>query len=188
INSLYPRIRRSAIRTPTVGSTGPRKSAGDEVAVVGFKDVQAGIEEIAFRHDDHVEAGGDFVTTKNLSNQSFSSISLDGAAKLARGGNAQSANAELIGQQEDRCVAAMDFDAAIVHPLKFRAASDPFGWSKLQLLAADREPLATLGAAAFQHQAAVLRAHSDQKTMRPLAVARIGLERANSLGHDIPSL
>src|SRR5262249_49691962 len=115
INSLYPRIRRSAIRTPTVGSTGPRKSAGDEVAVVGFKDVQAGIEEIAFRHDDHVEAGGDFVTTKNLSNQSFSSISLDGAAKLARGGNAQSANAELIGQQEDRCVAAMDFDAAIVH-------------------------------------------------------------------------
>src|SRR5262249_15914593 len=81
-----------------------------------------------------------------------------------------------------------DFDAAIVHPLKFRAASDPFGWSKLQLLAADREPLATLGAAAFQHQAAVLRAHSDQKTMRPLAVARIGLERPNSLGHDIPSI
>ena len=55
------------------------------------------------------------------------------------------------------------------------------------LLAADREALSPLRAAALQHQAAILRAHAHQKSVRLLAVARVGLKRPNALGHDIPS-
>lgn len=73
-----------------------RQAAGDKVSVIGFKRVQAGIEQIALRHDDHVEAGREFVTTKNLSNQAFSSISPDGATELAGGRDAEPANAELV--------------------------------------------------------------------------------------------
>jgi len=186
-SSLYAASSHSAARTPTVGSARSRQSAGDEVSIVGFKGVQAGVEEIALRHDDDVEAMGDFITTKNLSNQSLSSISPNRAAELAGGGDAETADPEIVGQQEHGCKAAIHFDAAIVDPLKFCAAADPLGWSELQLFAADREPLAPLCAAAFQHQTAVFRAHSDEKSMRPLPAARIRLKRAHSLGHEIPS-
>jgi hypothetical protein len=67
------------------------------VSVIGFKGVQAGIEEIALRHDDDVEARRDFVTTENLSNQSLSSISPNGASELARGGDPEAPDAELVG-------------------------------------------------------------------------------------------
>ncbi len=35
-----------------------------ELAVFGFKDGQAGVEQIAPRDDDHVEAGREFVPTE----------------------------------------------------------------------------------------------------------------------------
>jgi len=174
------------MRTAPPGSTA-RQAAGDKVSVIGFKGVQAGIEQIALRHDDHVEAGRDFVTTKNLSNQSFSSVSPDGATELAGGRDAEPAHAELVREQKHRCVAAVDFDTAVVHLLELCAAADPLGWSKLQLFAADGQALAPLRTAAFQHQPPVFRAHADQKPVRPLAAARIRLKRADSLSHDIPS-
>src|SRR6266852_2509827 len=49
------------------------------------------------------------------------------------------------------------------------------------LFAADRQPLAPLGAAPLQHQTAVLRAHADQKPVRAFAPAGVGLERTLSL-------
>jgi hypothetical protein len=188
IRSLYPRSSHRAVRTPVRDSAAARKSAGNEVSVIGFKGVQAGIDEIAFRHDDDVEAWRDFVTTKNLSNQSLGSVSPDGAAEFARGGDSKTPNPALVGQQEHRRVAAVDLDAAVVDLLKLGAPSNPLGWSELQLFAADGKTLAALRAAPFEHQAAVFRAHPNEKTMRPLAVARIWLKCANSLGHDIPSL
>ena len=157
------------------------------MSIIGFKGVQAGIEKIAFRHDDDVEAWSDFITTKDFSNQSLSSISLNGPAELARGGDPETADAELIGQQEHGGVSTVSLDAAVVHLLKFCAAPDPLGWSELQLLAADGEPLAAFRTTPFEHQTAVFRAHSDQKPVRPLPVTRIRLKRAHSLGHDIPS-
>jgi len=81
----------------------------------------------------------------------------------------------------------MYFDAAVVDSLELRTASNPLGWSKLQLLAADREPLATLRAAAFEYETTIFGAHPDEKPMRPLPAARVRLKRAHSLGHDIPS-
>jgi hypothetical protein len=186
IRILYPRNNHSATRTANGGSTA-RQAAGDKVSVIGFKRVQAGVEQIALRDDDHVEPWRDFVTTKNLSNQSFSSISPDGVAKLAGRGDAEPADAELVGEQKHRGVAAMDLDAAAVHLLKLCTAADPLGWSELQLFAADGQTLAALRTAPFQNQTPVFGAHADQKAVRPLAVARIRLKRANSLSHDIPS-
>jgi hypothetical protein len=157
------------------------------VSVIGFKRVQAGVEQIALRDDNDVEPWRDFVTTKNLSNQSFSSISSDGATELAGRRDAEPADAELVGEQKNRGVAAMDLEAAAVHLLKLCTAANPFGWSELQLFAADGQTLAALGAAAFENQTPVFRAHTDQEAVRPLATARIRLKRANSLSHDIPS-
>jgi hypothetical protein len=55
----------------------------EDGSVIGFKDGQAGVEQIAFGDDDDVEAIGELVTTENLSNQTFRSISLHRAAELA---------------------------------------------------------------------------------------------------------
>ena len=48
-------------------------------------------------------------------------------------------------------------------------------------LTADRQALAALRAPALEDESPVLRAHAHQKSVRPFAVARIGLERALSL-------
>jgi hypothetical protein len=188
IKSLYPRSSHRAVRTAGRGSAASRKSSGNEVSVIGFKGVQAGIEEIAFRYDDDVEARRDFVTTKNLSNQSLGSVSPDRAAEFSRSGDAQTANPGLVRQQEHGRVTAVDLGAAVVDLLKLGAASNPLGWSELQLFAANSKTLATLRSTPFEHQPAVFRAHSDEESVRPLAAARIWLKCANSLGHDIPSL
>ena len=67
--------------------TDAREAAGEKVSVIGFKGAQAGIEQLALGDDDDVETRGDFVATENLSNQTFTSISLDGAAQFFRGGD-----------------------------------------------------------------------------------------------------
>jgi hypothetical protein len=51
-------------------------------SVIGFKDRQAGVEQIAFWYDDDVESIGELVATENLSNQTFRSISLHCVTEL----------------------------------------------------------------------------------------------------------
>jgi hypothetical protein len=41
-------------------------------SIIGFKDRQAGVEQLASRYDHDVEPFGDSIPTENLSNQSFS--------------------------------------------------------------------------------------------------------------------
>ena len=60
----------------STGSARCRETPFEEVAIVGFKDGQAGVEQLALRDDDDVEPGRDLVATENLSYQSFSAISL----------------------------------------------------------------------------------------------------------------
>jgi hypothetical protein len=96
------------------------------VAVIGFKDDQAGVEQRSLRYDDHVETGRDLVSTENLSNQSFSSIPLDGASKLPGGGNAKPSHREVVRGHEQHAVAAVDADSVFVYVLKFDAPADPF--------------------------------------------------------------
>jgi hypothetical protein len=96
------------------------------VAELGFKGSQAGVEQFAFRDDDDVEAGRELVATENLSNQSFSSISLDRAPQLPGGGDSQPAHRQAVREREQRQIAAVRLYAAIVNLLIFRAAADAF--------------------------------------------------------------
>src|SRR6185503_8879648 len=53
--------------------------------------------------------------------------------------------------------------------------------------AADGEPFAALRTAPLEHEPPVLGAHAHEESVRLLPVTRIGLKRAHSLGHEIPS-
>jgi len=115
------------MRTPGRQSACRAKAAFEEGSVIGFKGAQAGVEQVALGNDDDVEPRGDFVATKNLSNQSFSSISLNGSAKLPGGRNAQASYPLVVSQDEDRAVPAVDAGAPFVHLLKFGTTANPFG-------------------------------------------------------------
>ena len=56
-------------------------------------------------------------------------------------------------------------------------------------LTADRQTLAAFRAPALEDETSVLRAHPHQESVRPFAVAIVGLERALSLhAQDFPSI
>ena len=98
----------------------------ENVAEFSFKGCQAGVEQFAFRDDDDVEAWRELVATKNLSNQSFSSISLDRTAEFPGGGDSQPADRQAVREREQRQIAAVRPDTAIVNLLVLRAATDAF--------------------------------------------------------------
>lgn len=100
------------------------EAALEEVSVIGFKGGQAGVEQLAFRDDDDVEAWRDVVTAENLSYQSFSTISLHRAAEFFRRRDSQTADVLLVGQDEDCDVPAVRPGAPIVDPPEFRAAAN----------------------------------------------------------------
>jgi len=99
-------------------------TAFNDLAVISFKDGQGGAEQLAFGNDDDVEPGRDVVATKNLSNQSFSSISLNSSAKLFRSRDAQTPYRALVGEDEHRREPPVDARAAFVNCLKLGAAPD----------------------------------------------------------------
>jgi hypothetical protein len=117
----------SARRTPGRQSACLPEAAFEQGSVIGFKGAQAGVEQVALGNDDDVEPRGDFVATKNLSNQSFSSVSLNGSAKLLGGGNSQAPHPPVVWQDEHRAVPAVDADAPFVHLLKLGTTANPFG-------------------------------------------------------------
>jgi len=119
-----PRVWRPA-------ATGPPSSLVEEVTlevvtVFGFKGSQGGVKQPAIRHDDDVEARRDLVTTENFSNQSFSSIPLDRASQLLRGGDPQPAERKLVGQDEEGTVAAVNPGAMLVDLLELLATTNVF--------------------------------------------------------------
>jgi hypothetical protein len=60
-------------------------------SVIGFKDGQAGLKKLAFRHDNDVESRRNVIVAENLSYQSLSAIPLNRAAELFRRRDAQTA-------------------------------------------------------------------------------------------------
>jgi hypothetical protein len=130
-------------------------------SVIGFKDGQAGVQQIAFGDDDDVESIGELVATENLSNQTFRSISLHRAAKLSGGRDAQTPHLAGVGQDEHRAVAAVNPATALVHLLKIYSASNPFDWA---------EP---------RHERSKLRSYSLEtvRRLRPLARRRLSTRR-----------
>jgi hypothetical protein len=115
----------SATRTPIDRSVGVAETAFEAVAVFGFKDNQTGVEQFSLGDDDDVVAIRDLVTTENLSNQSFSSIPLNGPAQLAGDRDSQTSDREPVRQNEQRGVAPMDSRALFVDQLEVSAAANP---------------------------------------------------------------
>jgi hypothetical protein len=127
-----------------------------------------------------------------LSYQSFGSISLNRSAKFFRGCYPQTTDGLLIGENEQGAITRADPVTVFVHPLKFDAVANPLvpeepGSTRQTrfLFAADRQTLPSFGPPPFQHQAAVLGAHSHEKAVRAFSPAVIGLKRPFSLRHDI---
>ena len=119
-------------RTPSRQSAALAEASFDEVSVISFKGAQAGVEKFPLRDDHYIESVGDLVSTKDLSNQSFSSVSLDRATDLPGCRDPEPSHTPFVGEQEDRAVAAVDANAPLVDLLKFRAAADVFGWTEFQ--------------------------------------------------------
>jgi len=108
------------------------EASADEVSVISFKDAQAGVEILSFGNNDDVESRRDLIPTKYLSNQSFSSVSLDRPTDFSRRGDPETSHGVIPGQHEHRAVAAVEANAPLVHLLEFRAAADVFGWTEPQ--------------------------------------------------------
>ena len=126
--------------------------------------------------------------TKNLSNQSFSSVSLNGSAEFFRRRDAQTSDRPVVGQDEHGRKAPVDPYAAFIDFLKLGAAADVFMRPEprqISLFAADGQPLAAFRPAALQHQPPVFRAHPHQKAVCATATTAVWLERTF---HDLGSL
>jgi hypothetical protein len=87
-------------------------------SVIGFKDGQAGLKKLAFRHDDDVESRRDVIVAEDLTYQSFSAIPLNCAAEFFRRRNAQSPPSQLIGPNKQGAIAAVNSCAFLVNLLK----------------------------------------------------------------------
>src|SRR5262249_2154420 len=146
-------------------------------SVVGFKDGQAGVKQFTLRDDDDIEALRDLVTAKNLSNQSFGSVALNGAAEFPCRRDTQPPNRPFVWQNEHGAVAAVDLRPPLIHLLKFCSPTNPLGGTEAghgpgpgqYLFARDRQSLTALRTPTFQDETAVFRSHSDEKSVRPPA-------------------
>jgi hypothetical protein len=177
----------SAARTAADGSSRLAEAAFHDGSVIGFKDCQAGTKQLALRDNYDIVSRRQVIASENLSYQTFSTISLDGAAKFSRGGNPQTSHGQVVASKEDGAVPAVHARPKLVDLLKLWAATDPVGSSKLQtLFAADGEPLAALRATPLEDQTAIFGAHPHQESVRPSAVPRVGLKCSLAL-HASPS-
>jgi hypothetical protein len=104
----------------------------DEVSVISFKGAQAGVEELTLGNHDDIEPWRDFISTKDLSNQSFSSVSLNRSADFSCRRDSEPSYATLVGQDENGAVAAVESNALFVDLLEFRPTPDVFGWTEPQ--------------------------------------------------------
>lgn len=103
------------------------------MAVISFKNSQAGAEELTLWHHDDIVARRDLVETENLSYQSFSAIPHDGTAQLSGGRDAEASHIEPVGQYEQRGVAPPDASTPFIGELEFRSSANPLDraeWSQ----------------------------------------------------------
>ena len=99
------------------------KALSDGLAIFGFKGSQADVEHLALRHDDHVEAWRNLVSTEDLSNQSFSSISLDSGPKLLGCRDAEPAKVSIAGEDKNREIAPAYTGTTLVNQLEISATT-----------------------------------------------------------------
>jgi hypothetical protein len=100
------------------------------------------VKQLALGYDDDVKARRDLVTTENLSNQSFGTISLNRAAQFLRGGDAQTTHRQLVAPDENGAVPAADAEPVRIDLLEVSAAANPLGRPKSLYTASRLRPFA----------------------------------------------
>lgn len=113
------------MRAPSEQSAPAAEVTFKAVAVIGFKNGQASAEELTLWYDDNVVADGNLITTKNFSNQSLSSIPVDGPSQFASGRDSQASNSKPVRKDKKRRVTPADPSALFVHLPKVYAAANP---------------------------------------------------------------
>src|SRR5207342_3201009 len=142
-----------------------------------------GIEQFSTGNDHNVEtlARLEHVSTpENLSYQSLSAVSAHGIPKLSRRDDAQPGCSGTVGGHEHRRISSLYAKRQIEDPLELVAVPDPSALRKTLglpwhvsrtgpragLRRGNREALAPLRPAPFEHLAAVLRRHTHEESMR----------------------
>ena len=156
----------------------------DVCTVFTLKGSQAGIQQLALRNNDEIEAGHDLMTTEHLTNEAFCSVAINRSPESLARGNSQSPDRELVFQNEHDGEAAVDLRPALVHSLEFRVPANVFVSPKARhklleselLFAAHRKALATFCAPTLEHQAAIFRAHAHEKPVRFASMPSVWLK------------
>jgi hypothetical protein len=119
---LYARIRTRPTDLPELAALA--ETSRKIVTVVLFKSIQTGVEQIALGNDNHIESRRNLVSTKDLSNESFSPIPLNRPTQLARSGDTQPADRQRIGPREEGAVTAMNPTAVLIDLQELGAAAN----------------------------------------------------------------
>ena len=114
------------------GKSRPRRRPGATATlkgsvIVGFEAGKGGIEHFSARHDNDVVTSGDLVSPENLARQALGAVPLDGAAQLARGGDAEPRPGTPVLEQKHRHEPAGDPRSLAVDALELGPAADPLG-------------------------------------------------------------
>jgi secreted protein with Ig-like and vWFA domain len=112
-----------------LASAGPSKLAEtpfDVATVFDLKGSQTGAEQLPPGNNNDVKTGRNLVTTENLSNQAFCSVSLNRAPQAPGGRDSQAADRQLVRQNEQGGKTAVNPCATLVNLLKFGATADVF--------------------------------------------------------------
>ena len=164
---------------------------GSEVAI---EVAEGSIEQFAPRDDHQVESHvrRPLHEPEDLSNQSFSPVSVNRVAELPRRDDTKPNPRRRAGRIEQREKSGRDARARVEDPAELAAPSHPLRLAErvrrqgcAKLARRDREALPPLGPAALQHQTAVLGRHPRQKPVGLLTAAAVWLE---STLHDLEPL
>jgi hypothetical protein len=116
----------AVLRGSAAGSSKLAKTSFDVAAVFDLKGSQTGVEQLAPGDNDDIKTRRNLMTTENLSNQAFRSISLNRAPQAPCGGDPQPADRQLVRQNEQSGKAAVNPGTTLVNLLKFSATADVF--------------------------------------------------------------
>jgi hypothetical protein len=116
----------AVLRGSAAGSSKLAKTSFDVAAVFDLKGSQTGVEQLAPGNNDDIKTRRNLMTTENLSNQAFRSVSLNRAPQAPCGGDPQPTDRQLVRQNEQSGKAAVNPGTALVNLLKFGATADVF--------------------------------------------------------------
>ena len=121
---------RSACISTVAGWTATRSGplavmSGEAARVVGFKDGERRIEHFPARNDDDVEWRWRFVSSKQLTSQTFGSVPNDGGTQLSGSGDAKPAFRAGVGQHKDRHEPPMNANAVAVDLFELPSSPNP---------------------------------------------------------------